>query len=140
MGTASSSPLSQIMAMANDRDIERIELLKGPEASIFGSRAAGGVFIIYTRTGNELEYVRRKDGQLVFEGYTTTLDFEEYKESLSRRKEEKINLLYWNPQLETDENGEATITIPLPSDNSGIKIEASTISLDGKIGIASIIN
>lgn len=140
MGTPSSSSLSEIMAMVNDRDIERIELVKGPEASIFGSRAAGGVFIIYTRTGNELEHIRRKDGQLLFEGYTTAIDFEEYRQRLPRRKESKINLLYWNPNLETDENGETTITIPLPSDNSGIKIEASTISLDGKIGIASIIN
>ncbi|RIV41978.1 TonB-dependent receptor [Flagellimonas pelagia] len=140
MGTSSQSALVEIMSLVSDRDVERIELLKGPEASIFGSRASGGVFIIYTRKGNELEYIRRKEGQLVFEGYTTALDFNEYKESLSRRKEEKINLLYWNPQLETDENGEATITIPLPSDNSGIKIEASTISLDGKIGMASIIN
>ena len=128
------------MSLVSDRDVERIELLKGPEASIFGSRASGGVFIIYTRKGNELGHIPRKEGQLVFEGYTTALDFNEYKESLSRRKEEKINLLYWNPQLETDENGKATISIPIPSDHSAIKIEASTISLDGKIGMASIIN
>ena len=140
MGTGSRSSLVEVMSLVSDRDIERIELLKGPEASIYGSRASGGVFIIYTRKGNELEYIRRKDGQLVFEGYTTALDFNAYKESLSRRKEEKINLLYWNPQLETDENGEAIITVPKSSDDSAIKIEASTISLDGKIGSASIIN
>ncbi|MEE1963990.1 TonB-dependent receptor plug domain-containing protein [Allomuricauda taeanensis] len=140
MGTASSSSLSQIMAMANDRDIERIELLKGPEASIFGSRAAGGVFIIYTRNGSEQEHVRRKEGQLVFEGYTTAIDFEEYRQRLPRRKESKINLLYWNPNLETDENGEAIITVPVPSDYNSIKIEASTISLDGKMGSANIID
>ncbi|RUA12309.1 MAG: hypothetical protein DSY83_14735, partial [Flavobacteriia bacterium] len=140
MGSPSQSSLEKIMALVSDRDIERIELLKGSDASIYGSRGSGGVFIIYTRRGNELEYIPRKEGQLTFEGYTTALDFNEYKESLSRRKEEKINLLYWNPQLETDENGEATISIPIPSDHSAIKIEASTISLDGKIGMASIIN
>lgn len=138
MGTPSLSSLSQIMAMANDRDIERIELVKGPEASIFGSRASGGVFIIYTRTGNELEYIRRKDGQLVFEGYTTALDFEEYKEGLSKRKESKINLLYWNPNLETNENGEAIISIP--AEDAAIKIEASTISLDGKMGSVRMVD
>lgn len=141
MGTPSSSSLSEIMAMVNDRDIERIELVKGPEASIFGSRAAGGVFIIYTRTGNELEHIRRKDGQLVFEGYTTTLDFEEYKEGLSKRKESKINLLYWNPNLETDENGEAIIAIPMPLDGAtAVKIEVSTLSLDGKMGSISMVD
>ena len=137
LGTASSSPLREIMAMATDRDIERIELLKGPEASIYGSRASGGVFMIYTRMGNELEYIPRKDAQLTFEGYKPVLDFNQYKEGLSRRKESKMNLLYWNPNLETDENGEAIIELALPQDTSSIKIEASAISKEGKIGASS---
>ncbi|NDV16628.1 TonB-dependent receptor plug domain-containing protein [Muricauda sp. TY007] len=134
LGTASSSPLSEIMAMATDRDIERIELLKGPEASIFGSRGSGGVFIIYTRTGNELEYIPRKDAQLTFEGYSAAMDFNAYKERLSKRKEDKMDLLYWNPNLQTDEDGAAIITIPIPRDVPSIRIEASAISVDGKIG------
>ncbi|MCR9227507.1 MAG: TonB-dependent receptor plug domain-containing protein [Flavobacteriaceae bacterium] len=134
MGTSSSSPLREIMALANDRDIERIELLKGPEASIYGSRGSGGIFIIYTRMGNELEYVPRKDAQLTFEGYKPALDFEQYKERISKRKEDKMDLLYWNPNLQTDEDGEAIIAIPIPRDPTSIKIEASAISVDGKIG------
>lgn len=139
MGTSSSSPLREIMAMATDRDIERIELLKGPEASIFGSRASGGVFVIYTRMGNELEYIPRKDAQLIFEGYKPVLDFDQYKDGLSRRKESRMNLLYWNPNLQTDENGEAIIKLVLPQDSSSIKIEASAISVDGKIGASSTV-
>jgi len=132
-----SSPLLDIMAMVNGQDIERVELLKGAEASIYGSRAAGGVIVIYTRTGNELEYVPRKDSGLVFEGYQPALDFDQYKEELSRRKESRMNLLYWNPNLQTDENGEAIIELTLPKDSSSIKIEASAISVDGKIGASS---
>nr|WP_321412543.1 TonB-dependent receptor plug domain-containing protein [uncultured Allomuricauda sp.] len=139
MGTSSSSPLREIMALATDRDIERIELLKGPEASIYGSRGSGGVFVIYTRTGNELEYIPRKDAQLTFEGYKPVLDFDQYKERLSRRKAGRMNLLYWNPNLETDENGEAIISVPIPQDASSIKIEASAISVDGKIGATSTV-
>ena len=137
MGTSSSSPLRELRALATDRDIERIELLKGPEASIYGSRGSGGVFVIYTRTGNELEYIPRNDAQLTFEGYEPDLDFKQYKEGLSKRKEGRMNLLYWNPNLQTDENGEAIIELALPQDSSSIKIEASAISVDGKIGAIS---
>ena len=135
--STSSSPLLEIMAMVNGQDIERVELLKGAEASIYGSRAAGGVIVIYTRTGNELDYIPRKESGLVFEGYQPALDFDQYKEELSKRKEGKMNLLYWNPNLRTDENGEAIIELTLPKDSPSIKIEASAISMDGKIGASS---
>lgn len=137
MGANSSSPLREIMALATDSDIERIELLKGPEAAIYGSRGSGGVIIIYTRMGNGLEYIPRKDAELTFEGYEPDLDFKQYKEGLSKRKEGRMNLLYWNPNLQTDENGEAIIFVPIPEDVPSIKIEASAISVDGKIGASS---
>ncbi len=129
--------LTDIMALANAQDIERIELLTGADAAIFGSRGSGGVFVIYTRTGNELEYIPRKDGELVFEGYMPTLDFNEYKDGLTSRKESQMNLLYWNPNLETDKNGEAIIRLSVPYDSPAVKIEASAISVDGKIGASS---
>ncbi|MDF0705926.1 TonB-dependent receptor [Flagellimonas okinawensis] len=137
MGTSSSSPLLEIMALANDRDIERIELLKGPEASIYGSRGSGGVFMIYTRKGNELEHVPRKDSQLTFDGYEPVFDFREFKKGLPKRKKDKMNLLYWNPNVETDENGEVIVKLVVPENASSIKIEASAISADGKIGGSS---
>ncbi len=140
MGTSAASPLNEISALANNRDIERVELLKGPDASMYGSRASAGVFVIYTRKGNEQEFVRRKEGQLDFEGYVRPMDFNQYKESLPPRKKKKMNLVYWNPKLETDENGEAVITIPASPDNAKVKIETTTISVDGKIGFASLID
>ena len=132
--------LTDIMALANPRDIERIELLTGPDAAIYGTRGSGGVFAIYTRTGSELDSFSRKEGEMAFEGYNVPLNFSEYKERLSKRREQNTNLLYWNPKLETDEKGEAIITVPELLNNSEIKIEASAISLDGEIGSISIIN
>ncbi|MEC7771064.1 MAG: Plug domain-containing protein [Bacteroidota bacterium] len=140
MGTSAASPLNEISALANNRDIERIELLKGPDASMYGSRASAGVFVIYTRKGNEQEFVRRKEGQLDFEGYVIPMDFNQYKESLPPRKGKKMNLVYWNPKLETDENGEAVITFPTFPDNAKVKIEITTVSADGEIGFASLVD
>src|SRR5690606_19096739 len=83
-GTAPLNSLNHIMAMVSAQSIERIELLVGADAAIFGSRGSGGVFVVYTRNGSEQEQIQRKEGQLVFEGYTPALDFEEYREGLPR--------------------------------------------------------
>ena len=34
------------------RDVETIEVLKGPEAAVYGSGAVGGVIAVYTRRGS----------------------------------------------------------------------------------------
>jgi hypothetical protein len=138
VGTAATSPLDDVMDLVSDRDIERVELLKGPEASMYGSRASAGVFVIYTRMGNELEHVSRSESALRFEGYTPAIDFQEYHKRLSKRKKEKNKLLYWNPRLETDANGEIRITLPVMKDISAIDIEVSAKSEDGKIGFSDI--
>lgn len=136
-GGNTQNQLMDVMALTSARDIERIELLVGADASIYGTRGSGGVIAIYTRRGDELEYVPRKESELVFEGYMPTLDFNDYVNELSKRKENKLNLSYWNPNLETDDNGEAIIQVPKKKDLSRIKVEISAISTKGRIGMAS---
>lgn len=132
-GSAVGNSLRPIMDMVSDNDIERVELLVGAEAAIYGVRAAGGVILIYTVSGAS-ENVRRKDGQLVMRGYEPIFEFETYLKDRSKREIEKSNLLYWNPWLETDENGEVVIEIPASSQIDKMIIEASIITTDGKIG------
>lgn len=137
VGTAATSPLDDVMDLVSDRDIERVELLKGPEASMYGSRASAGVFVIYTRMGNELDHVSRSESALRFEGYTPTIDFQEYHKRLSKRKKENNKLLYWNPSLETDANGEIIIRLPDTGDIPAINLEVSAKSEDGMLGFTS---
>nr|WP_297787510.1 TonB-dependent receptor plug domain-containing protein [uncultured Allomuricauda sp.] len=137
VGTAASSPLNDVMNLVGNRDVERVELLKGPEASMYGSRASAGVFVIYTRMGNELEYVSRSESALRFEGYTPSIDFQDYHKQLSKRKKEKSKLLYWNPDLKTDDNGEIIIRVPDIDDVSIINVEVSAKSKDGTLGFTS---
>jgi len=139
LGASVGSSLSEIMNLVSAIDVERIELLVGANASIYGSRGSGGVIAVYTRSGKKQEYISRKEGQLVFKGYEPLLEFGAYNQSLSKRTKKGANLLYWNPKLETNESGEAIIKIPILSHDSIIKIEASTITTDGKIGSLSVI-
>jgi len=90
-GTIYGYPFNSLLPVQDfvtDKDIDRIDLLLGPDASIFGSRSSGGVISITTRWGNELEYIDRKDAALSIKGYEPQIDFESYIEK-SIRKEKK---------------------------------------------------
>ena len=136
-------PLSQntnlvdIISLLSYSDVERIELLIGAEASMYGSRASGGVILIYTRSGSDNEYLDRKDAQVTFEGFHESVNFETYRESSTRKRKifaETATTLYWDPALQTDENGEAIITLSTPLDEAVIRIEATTITEKGLRG------
>ena len=113
-GTILDYPLNSlgpVQDFLNYQDIDRIDLLLGPDAAIFGVRAAAGVISITTRTGADNEFINRKDARLFIKGYEAIVDFESYKQDLSRRQQDRVRLLYWNPNLETNHNGEGVITI-----------------------------
>lgn len=119
--------LLPVLEVLRDEDIDRIDLLIGADASIFGTRASGGVFSITTRSGAETEYINRKEARLFVKGYEPKIDFETYMNQLSKREKEKSTLLYWNPTLETDEKGQCVITLStIPKDLKDLRINYST--------------
>ncbi len=134
-----------LMLIANDNpfdlipiiDIERIELLSAADASIYGSRGTGAIFAIYTRTGSELDFVRRKDAMVTFKGYAPALSFEEYLEQHSKNRKlrkQAPSTLYWNPKLVTDEKGEAMVQFRSPGDYGRVQVTAETVAPDGRVG------
>ena len=136
LGSSGGNDLTGLLDRVNFIDVERIEVLIGAEAAIYGTRAAGGVILIYTRTGAELEFINRKDGELVIQGYEPSISFDAYRASLSKRAKQKSKILYWNPELETDENGEAIIKIATPHNYPLINFKVTTVTQDGKIGLS----
>ena len=116
--------------------IDRIEFFIGAEASIYGSRAGNGVIMVYTRNGSELEYINRKEGRLYFQGYKETPDFESYSTLLAkkpRRFNDQPTTVYWNPEIQTNENGEAVVRFKLPFETNKLRIKASAITPKGEI-------
>ncbi|WP_165200512.1 TonB-dependent receptor [Muriicola soli] len=128
--------LVDVMNLLSFVDVERIELLIGAEASVYGSRAAGGVILIYTRTGSDIDYLERKDAEVQFRGFQESLDFKEYVENKkSKRIAEHVpNTLYWNPQLKTNSNGEAVINLSQSSNNSPISVTIKANTENGLKG------
>ncbi len=128
------TPLADIMSLIPSVDVERIEILFSAEAAIFGSRAAGGAILIYTRDGRDEEYLNRKNAQLTFTGYHNSLSFETYRNQvLEKNRKMENSIVYWNPSLKTDANGEAYIPISL-DDNQTIQIDIKAITPEGRSG------
>lgn len=129
-----TNPLREIMDLVTYVDIDRIEVLTGADAALYGSRASGGVILIYTRSGNMNDYYARKDGELTFSGYHESLDFDTYRNAPTNRRRNQSPTWYWNPSLRTDEKGEAVIQVDLPEQPGKIRFEATAMTPDGKKG------
>lgn len=136
------TPLAELMNTISYVDVERIELLFGPQAAIYGSRSSGGAIVIYTRSGAGLDYVNRKEGHLNFQGYFESPTFDSYlKHLIKRPKKYKngITTLFWDPKIKTDENGEATIRFNTPIEYDRLELKASAVTEKGKIGSVKVV-
>ena len=128
------SPLTFVTAL----DILRIEfIMDAGQAAVFGVQASTGVMLVYTRSGNFLDYVNRKEGGLYFKGYEPAPDFETYM--AERQKDRKLRkipspTLYWNPSIQTDTRGEAIIRFSTPEDFEGVVLSIETLTPDGRVG------
>lgn len=104
-------PVDKGFAMSmNPYDIDRIEILKGPETAIYGSRGANGVIAIYTKRGKFM-----LKGVLDFEmiGYHTPREFYSPRYEIAGRDElfeDDRTTLYWQPLVKTDSNGQAVVS------------------------------
>jgi TonB-dependent SusC/RagA subfamily outer membrane receptor len=119
----------------NPNDIERIEVLKGPSAAIYGVRGANGVIAIFTRRGRFMI-----KGVLTFEmlGYHHPREFysPRYGTDFDYLIEDNRTSLYWNPAVVTDGNGIARIRFFNSEKASTFYIVAEGIGPLGKIGQA----
>ncbi len=91
-------------------DVERIDILKGNAASIFGSQGLNGVIAVYTRTGQGLEplpgmpvYEHMKFGGFSVERKFYIPDYKKSSETLG--KPDYRSTLYWNPDVVISKNG-----------------------------------
>ncbi|BFP42447.1 Plug domain-containing protein [Flavobacteriaceae bacterium GF1] len=135
--TFQPSQLREVMDIVPYVAVERIELLLGPKAAVYGSRAAGGVILIYTKNGAySTEFVARNEAQLTFEGFQPTITVGDYRTPQNGRlaNTKSASTLYWNPLLTTDENGEASFELVVPENLEQVLFDAKVITKEGKRG------
>ena len=129
--------LDTAVGLVSDLAIDRVEFLFGPAAAMYGTRGAAGVFLVYTRDGADSDFLRRKDGQLKFRGFTPQPDISKVlKEQLKKRKRKDLpaETLYWNPHLQTDDQGQVVVQVQSPVDYQQLELHVESITARGLKG------
>ena len=126
------------IANMNTFAVERVEVLKGPSASIFGVRGGNGVILIYTKTGAGQTYDPIRSPDFTISGHTAE------KEFYSPKYDVKIDnhstpdyraTIYWNPSIITDENGKAQVEFFNSDIAKQLQVEIEGISPNGNTGV-----
>jgi hypothetical protein len=96
----------------NPREVERIEVLRGPKAAIFGVRGANGVLIAITRlslAGDKNVY------QYTLYGYHEPQEFYHTRIQTEKVLDSGVYITqHWEPGILPDETGRTNLRIPLP--------------------------
>jgi len=112
-------------------DVERIEIFKGPSASIFGVRGAGGVIMVHTRTSIEDFPLRASYtvmGFLPERSFTKTL--EKYPEATTLAPEKTLK---WSTEIQPEEDGTATLWLRFDNRPENVRIIIQGIDRAGNL-------
>ena len=126
-------------------EVESIEILKGGQAAIFGSRGAGGVVAVYTRRGSPRYNAASQSSPgvlaLRLPGYYCGREFYVPRYDLPATKREHPDLrqatLYWNPSVRTNAAGEADLTFFTSDAKGSFRFSAEGISGAGQPAVGS---
>ncbi|MEO1055266.1 MAG: TonB-dependent receptor plug domain-containing protein, partial [Bacteroidota bacterium] len=119
-------------------DVEFIDVLKGPDAAVFGSRGSGGVILVYTKRGqsNYKDDGQEPTGLLAFihPGYHKAKEF--YSPEYDVEKEEHIvpdfrSTLHWHPELKFEDQ-QATTSFYTSDQAGNFTIRIEGIYTNGK--------
>jgi hypothetical protein len=119
----------------NPKDIAIIEVLKGPECAIYGSRGANGVIAFYSRRG---QFMKRGVIEFGMQGYYKAREFyvPNYAAWTYKPMENNVpRTLFWKPTIITDANGIATVKFKNKTD-----VEKFTLTIEGMTSNGEIIH
>ncbi|MES2517739.1 MAG: TonB-dependent receptor plug domain-containing protein, partial [Bacteroidota bacterium] len=150
--TGSNEPLYLLDGMAVDADalssitpcdVDKIDILKGAEAAIFGSRGSTGVISILTKRGGG-NYDYSKDPVMGISlqkrlGYAVAREFYAPKYDVAipdHARPDFRSTLHWQPNIRTDATGKASITYWNTDASSDIRIIVEGVSTQGNVGVA----
>ena len=148
--TSSNLPLYLLNGMPVDSsairsipisNIDFVDVLKGPKAAIYGSRAANGVIAVYTLSGSEKSgtnknHKKRGIINFVHPGYSHARKFYEPVYRTQKKEDDKFDYrstMYWNPTIKLDKQGKASISFYTADVISPYRVVLEGITLNGQI-------
>lgn len=140
-------PVENFNTTINPNDISSVTVLKDAAATaIYGSRAANGVVIVNSGKNNSSKinvditpksYLAVKAvpyGKLTSYTGSRKFAYPEYKTTNTSYRFDYREALYWNPVVETDKNGKATVEFYNSDANTTFRIITEGIAASGLVG------
>ncbi|MDR0726381.1 MAG: TonB-dependent receptor plug domain-containing protein [Prevotellaceae bacterium] len=120
----------------NIKDVETIEIMKGAEAAVLGTKGAGGAIIISTKTGN----ITPKKGiqfnmkTMVPKGYRKDVEFysPKYETEEQMTGTDRRTTVFWKPNIKISE-GNADFDFYTADSNSSYSVIIEGVTTDGRI-------
>ena len=122
--------------------IDKVEIINNNY--VLGGMIFGGIIHLYTKKKNFAGLIDTKNLTFSeFKGYSGRNKFPEIKYTdeiaLNSRKADYRNTLYWNPEITTDENGEANISFYTSDEKGKFLITIEGVGESGENGSKKII-
>ncbi|RQO37589.1 hypothetical protein DBR39_11900 [Chryseobacterium sp. KBW03] len=141
------TPVENFNTTINPNDINSITVLKDAAATaIYGSRASNGVVIInsYKNGSSQIKFDITPKSYIAVEAvpygrltsYANTREFAypEYETTNTSYRFDYREALYWNPVVETDQNGKAKVEFYNSDASSTFRVMTEGISATGLLG------
>ena len=130
-GSTRPGPAPTFIATMDTFAVERVELLKGPRAAIYGSRGGNGVILVYSKrgVGQTKEPVLSPDFTVM--GHAAERQFYSPKYDVKLDKHNTPDYratLYWNPSFSTDNEGNASIEFFNSDVAKGVQVSIEGLS------------
>ncbi|GAB4031611.1 Plug domain-containing protein [Spirosoma jeollabukense] len=129
------------------QDVDRVDVLKGASAAIYGSRGSGGVISILTKRGGA-NYDFTKEvapGMLVAKlpGYAPVREFYAPRYDVKKpehtgtpdRRPDFRTTLFWAPMIQTSADGQATVSFFTSDANTTLRLRAEGTTTGGMPGV-----
>ena len=131
------SPVPTYIATMDTYSVERVEILKGPSAAIYGSRGANGVILIYTKRGGSKVIAPAISPDFTVMGHASERVFYSPKYNVVSDENSGPDhraTLYWNPSFKTDKNGNARLQFYNSDSANQIQVDIEGLSPYGTPG------
>lgn len=124
------------------QDIDKVEILKGTSAAVYGSRGANGVIAIYTKRGSDPverdNYITRTITKRMV-GFSSCREFyspQYTPENTDSSKPDHRTTLYWNPNI-TTEYGKTELSFFTADDLAYYRIIVEGVTDNGQLCLGS---
>jgi hypothetical protein len=123
-------------------EIDKVDIINNNYA--IGKMVYGGIIYVYTKKKNFSGLIDTKNLTFSeFKGYSEKSKFKEFNYTddiaFNSRKADYRNTLYWNPEVKTDENGEANISFYTSDEKGKFLITIEGVGERGEINSKKII-